>query len=192
MTLIMGLVRNGESIIASDTQGSTDFTKGQYKNKKIFKKGDFLFAGTGSYRQLQLLEHSFTIPARNVDQKTDDYMFSLFVPAIKTFLKENDTVQTESGVDTNSGAAYIIIYDKRIFVFYSDFSFLEPEYNFVTEGSGSYHSFGAMKALLSHDKNIKNTDLLQIAFDVTSDIVMSVGGKLETIKIADEKDRKTK
>jgi len=178
----MAAVKGGKSYIASDTQGSNRFTKGEYKNNKIFKKDQMLVGGCGSYKQLQLFEHNFTLPDRVADSTPHEYMFEKFAPAIKKFFKDNNTISTKDAVDAMDNAEFILVYEGHLFVLQSDLALLEPKRDYVASGSGEYHAYAVMQALQKHDPQIGMKKMLQIAFEVTTDVVMSVGGELVIIE----------
>lgn len=181
MTLIMGAVKDGKRYLASDSQGSNRFTKGIYKNNKIFAKGDMLIGGCGSYKQLQLLEHNFTPPERSTVDDISKYMFTKFAPAVKQFFKDNGVLTTRDGQDSNDSGAFIIMYGDRIFILQSDLALLEPNENFTCVGSGEYHAYAAIRGLTEANPKMAMPTVFKKALAITTDVVMSVGGEMHLI-----------
>lgn len=180
MTLVMAIVQDGMSYIASDSLGSDGFTKSINKNRKIFLKDTMLIGGSGSFKQLQLIEHSFISPDRTIDESTYEYMYKAFVPELTNFLKINNVITHTRGVDSNDSSEFVFVLDGTIFVMQSDLSLLEPVENFACIGSGQYHALAVLKAL--KDGGLSVDKMLKKALDITVELVVSVGGKLHTIK----------
>jgi ATP-dependent protease HslVU (ClpYQ) peptidase subunit len=109
---------------------------------------------------------------------TDEYIFEKFAPAIKKFFKDNNTLSSNDAVDSMKSSEFIIVFEGRIFVLQSDLALLEPKRHYIATGSGEYHAYAAMQALQKYDPEITMTQMLKNAFEVTADVVMSVGGEL--------------
>ena len=58
MTCIVGLNTGEKIMIAADRRGSDGVTYGKFQSK-VFKKDDFIFGVSGSYRVMQLLQYKF-------------------------------------------------------------------------------------------------------------------------------------
>lgn len=179
MTLIIGYIDKTGSYIASDSMGSNGYSSGIYKNKKVFKIGDDILAGgCGSYKELQLLEKDFNPPERTVNQSSSDYMYKTFAHELKKFLKGHNTLKDNSGVISNADGEFIFIYDGSIYKWQSDLALLETMLPFDTTGSGEVYAHGIMAALSETDSKLTAEQKLELAIKLTSEYIVSVGGKM--------------
>lgn len=183
MTLIIGYVdqKTGKSYMASDALGSGGGVGQTFKNKKIFKKKDILFGGCGSYKQIQILEKNYELPPRAEGQTTDNWIHNDFVGSLKYFLKENDTLSSSEGILSNNNGEFVIIVEGRIFVWQGDLSLLEPAYNYATTGSGGNFAHAILCTLEKSNANWKPERKLELAVNLTSDYILSVGGGYDLI-----------
>lgn len=183
MTLIIAYVDAKRSYIASDTLGSNGYSSAIYKNKKIFRKGDMLVGGSGSYKQLQLLEKNFVAPAHTEDLTSDEYMYGPFVSELISFLKASSCLKESEGRLSNQDGDFIFVYDRSIYYFQSDLSFMEPSINFETTGSGGMYAHAILSTLETQRKTLSAPARLKFAVELTSDYIMSVGGEVEMLTL---------
>lgn len=183
MTLIIAYVDKKKSYIASDTLGSNGYSSAIYKNKKIFRKGDMLVGGSGSYKQLQLMEKVFVLPPHPEELSSSEYMHLIFVESLITFLRDFNCLKESDGILTNPEGDFIFIYDSSIYYFQSDLCFMEPIINFETTGSGSTYAHAILSTLESQKKTMATIPRLKLAVDLTSEHIMSVGGEMDIISL---------
>ena len=150
MTCIVALKTEDGIYMGADKLGSNGFTGASYKRPKVFVKGEFIFGGSGSYKLLQILEFDFTPPARNINQKEDNYIYTTFFKELKKCLKDNGGLAEEKGIAHMLGD-FIFGYNNNIYIFQADMSILEPCVDYATIGSGEYHSSGALEVLANSD-----------------------------------------
>lgn len=182
MTLIIAYVDSKKSYIASDTLGSNGFSSAIYKNKKIFRKDDMLIGGSGSYKQLQLLEKNFVAPARPADTMTsDEYMYGPFINTLIDFLKAHNQLRESECQLSNEFGDFIFVYDRNIYRLQSDLSFMEPIVNFETTGSGGNYAHAILTTLDQQKKTMPTKQKLEFAITATSDYIMSVGNEMELL-----------
>jgi len=187
MTLIIGYVGKDKSYIASDSMGSNGYSGSIYKNKKIFMIGDDILAGgCGSYKELQLLEKDFTPPKRNVGESASGYMYNQFAHALKKFFKEHETLRNKDGVIDNMRSEFIFIYEGSIYKWQGDLALLETVLPYDTTGSGEVYAHAVMATFENAKSDLSVEDRLKLAIDLTSDYIVSVGGKHD-ILIMDNK-----
>lgn len=177
MTCIVGIIDEaGKAHIASDSLGSNGHTKGIYKNKKIFKKGNMLIGYTSSYRMGQLLEHSMVVPERKVNQILDNYMYIDFVNAIRNLFKDNGYLCINNNVE--SIGEFLILIEGRIFIMHNDLSMLESSDNFDSCGSGEDYARSTMYNL-TNDEKLTPKEKLSKAIDTATQYVTTVGGEFQ-------------
>lgn len=114
MTCIVGIIdkKNGRVVIGGDSAACDDHSVVIRKDPKVFVKGEFIFGCCGSYRMIQLLQHSLVLP--KIKGKIDVYMKTAFISSVKDCFKEG-------GFEIDSESAFIVGYKQYIFEIESDF-----------------------------------------------------------------------
>ncbi len=142
MTCIVGLVDNGTVWIGGDSAATAGFSLTVRSDKKVFKVGDMLIGFTSSFRMGQLLEHSFTPPKRHADQDVFTYMVTSFVDAVRACFKDGGFAEKHS--ESERGGAFLVGYEKRLFLIESDYQVGESIHGFNACGCGDQIALGAM------------------------------------------------
>ena len=181
MTAIAGYIdkKNKKTYIASDSMGSNRFT-GQGFGTKIFRNKNITFAVCGSYRIMKLLEYSYSPRGFEVDESVDDYVYKYLNKNMLEFFKDNWISPKKDDVYEIKGAIIFAIKDK-LYIYQGDHAILEPEKHYAAEGSGAYHTESAIQ-ILDQNTDLNPKKILTKAIAVTSDYVMSVGGKVHIIE----------
>ena len=183
MTAISAIVdkKNKQTILASDRLGSNGFTGQPYKTKKVFRSGILTIAICGSYRMGQVLQHNL-IPREFQNKETvDEYIFDYLEAEIRRLFKEKGVLTNTAGVDTIKNSEFIFAIKDRIFILQSDLAFLEPEVIYATSGSGQSHQEASIHTQLKMLPKKDYKQILKDAITCTSEVVVSVGGGVETI-----------
>lgn len=170
MTCIVAIKNKNEIFIGGDSCGSNGHNFACYPRKKIFTKKEFIYGCTTSYRMIDLLEYSFTPPARKVGYKPSAYMREDFIPALRTCFKENGFSEINNSVET--GGVFLVGFDGFLFVIQADYSVLEvPEYG-AAIGSGGE----AAAAVLFHlkEQDILVSDKIYSALAAAAGTIVSV------------------
>lgn len=180
MTCIAGLIdEKGLGHIASDSLGSNGYNKDIYKNRKIFRKGDLLIGYTSSFRMGQLLEHTLKLPARKVDQSTENYMYVDFINSIRDLMKGNGYMRIDN--NTEKIGVFLIVVDGSIFKMQDDLSLLESEDGFDACGSGEDYATAVLH-LLKKQGNLDPKAMLTEAINTASKYIATVGGEVKYLK----------
>lgn len=150
MTCIVGMEHKGEVWMGGDSAGTAGNMNQRIRgDKKVFKKGEFLFGFCGSFRMGQLLRHNLQLPppqAAGVDDAT--YLVNDFVNAVKVCFSEGK--ELPAGFE----GAFLIGYRGHLYNIEGDFQVGQPEAKFDACGSGADVAVGAMHAS-SGEKNPK-------------------------------------
>ena len=184
MTCIVGIRTKDNVFIGGDTLGSNGFTGGSNVRSKVFKKGNFLFGGCGSMRNSQLLEFSLTIPKINVDEKTEDYLYSRFVDAVRSCMKDGGALKLENNAEWMNGGRFLFAYDNRLFIMQGNFSITESTNDYSAVGSGEYH---AQTSMYSTQDVEDPKERIKRAIICASNYVLSVNDKINIVSLNDEK-----
>lgn len=179
MTCIVGLNTGEKIFIAGDRMGSDSFTYGEYQSK-VFKKDDFIFGVSGSYRVMQLLQYKFSAPKRFKDQTIDEYIFTSFTDYIIDLMRNNNCATRTDNIDSMDGQ-FLIGYENNLFKMYGNFQILENKKGYDACGSGTNH---ALASLYSTDGlNISHEDRLKKSIVCASEFVLSVDNEIDVISI---------
>jgi ATP-dependent protease HslVU (ClpYQ) peptidase subunit len=162
MTCCVVYKEDNKIYLAGDKQGSNGNTKRRYKHPKVFKNGKFHFGYTTSFRLGQLLEHHWEAPEKRPSQTEDTYIFVSVLNSIKRLFKEDDFDK-----DGNCGGTFIMVYNNRMFVIYSDYQFVEID-DFAAIGCGEDEAEAVLYTLDMIDNNLNPEDKLKLAIEVSS------------------------
>ncbi len=97
MTTIIGLQHDDKCLIVSDSRVSAGGKVYTHPNMvKVVERANYIIAGAGDYRALQVVLHGWTPPLVTVKAKANLYEFAInkVIPSLKVAL-------TESGVEFN-------------------------------------------------------------------------------------------
>ncbi len=116
---------------------------------KVFKRGEFIYGCTNSFRMADILRHTFKEPPIKGDllkYMTTTYVDKLF----KTFDKAHYKL-TEEGEDANNGPVYLLGLRGRLFTIFGDWQVAELNRNYDAIGCGGPYALGAMFVLNKAD-----------------------------------------
>ena len=180
MTVIVAMVHEGKVYMGGDHLGSDGFVKTEFvKNDKVFKNGDFLIGYTSSFRMGQILQYSWSTPTRQEGVSDDVYFYKHVMDSFRACFKENEYGEKKDE-DWNFGE-YLVGWKGRLFLVQNSVA-LEHE-KFASVGSGCYHALGAIKALRMTQPYTNPEYVLEVALEVASGSVCTVGsGKYTFIK----------
>lgn len=144
MTCIVGLIDKGSVHIGGDSAGASGQSVTVRADRKVFRKQDFIFGFTSSFRMGQLLAHSFDPPERHA--KTDVYAFMVteFVNALRRCLQDGGFAQKHNEVE--SGGTFLVGYHGRLFKIHTDYQVGEAADGFDACGCGQQIALGALFA----------------------------------------------
>jgi len=177
MTCIVAYVDDaGNGHIGSDSLSSNSWRKDTVRNRKIFRKENFLFGYTSSWRMGQLLEYQFNLPERKPNQTLTRYMHTDFIEGVRTLLKDHGYMEIDKAKE--SIGTFIVVIESRIFYIQDDLSILESENKFDACGCGEDFARSAMHILDKYVK-IAPRELLKEAIAVAGKYSTGVGGSFK-------------
>jgi len=188
MTLIIGidlqLGKDKYLYLAGDKCGSNGFVKDNYVKPKIFKRDDYAFGYTSSFRMGQLLEHS-KISKDLPSWKEEENVYTSFVDWAKTAMKDGGYLQEKNGEIT--GGNFIFFNGKSLYEVQSDFSILVPNDGLLAVGQGEYHAKGIMRSYMSLVKENKVkfniNDLIELIYKTVSSLTTGVSCEYDVLKL---------
>lgn len=192
MTLIIGIdieVGNKKYVyLAGDKCGSNGFTKDNYTKSKIFKRDDYAFGYTTSFRMGQILEFA-DISKDLPSWKQEKNLYTSFVDWVRNSMDKGGFLETKSGV---LKCGNFIFYNGNILCeFQDDLSVLIPEDGLMACGSGEYHAKAIMRSymsLVNQGKTKFDVDILiKLVYDTVSSLITTVSDKYDVICLKEEK-----
>ncbi len=178
MTVIVGLVSGGKVILGADTLGSNRFTKHNFISRKIIRKEDMLIGSSGSYKAINIIDMEFTQSKRLAGHTDLEYVYDNVCKLTKLLDDSGFCTTNQTDQDSKNLTSYSIIgYKGKLYLFQMDGSVLEPEHNYVTVGSGSYHAEAYMYA--TEDREMKPEDRVSEAIKCASHFITTVNNKVQ-------------
>ncbi|MDL2409790.1 hypothetical protein PY650_30060 [Rhizobium calliandrae] len=147
----------------------------------MFRKQDFLFGFTSSFRMGQLLAHSFKPPKRHPETDVYAFMVTEFVNALRQCLKDGGYARRQN--DAELGGTFLVGYAGRLFRIDDDYQVGEAIDGFDACGCGQQIALGALFASSSSPPR----DRLEMALNAAERFSAGVRGPFhfETLGLAD-------
>lgn len=170
MTLIIGLVHDGQAYLACDSIATNGHTWQLLAQPKMFKNG-VLYAGfTDSFRLGQLLEHELSIPDRVVGQDLVPWLVKELVPAVRDTLRRGGYARSVNGAE--EGGNFLLVAEHRIFEMQGEYSVLERTDGYAAVGSGQDYALASLHTTAQLD--LPPLRRLELAFGAATGNVTTV------------------
>lgn len=184
MTVIAAIVKGKDVYIGGDTAGThlDSWLQQTGLEPKVWRNGEVVFGGCGSFRIMQLLRHKMILPAVPDDTDELEYLVGDFVDAMRNALMEGGalTVWDETSTEEMDESGYIVALRGRIFEVYSDFGVGEFQDGFCAIGCGRQFALGS---LYSTTKIIKPKERLRLALEAAEHFSAGVRGPMTIEKL---------
>ena len=128
MTCIVGVKDIKGIVIAGDRAGSDGHRHCKGMEPKVFEVDGFVFGCTTSFRMIDILKHSLSIPKRTEGVSDDRYLRVDFARSVRDCLV---SCGFGAGSDSWKGGVFLFSAFKRLFVMESDFQIREISYGSV-------------------------------------------------------------
>jgi len=155
MTCIVGIKHDGLITLGADSMQEQGWLTGVAGEDKVFKKGDFIYGGSGKLRPLSILKHKFTEPERG-SKGVLKYMHTDFVEALSACFKESmwDYKIDDDGSSTKAFTdfGFLVGYQGHLFRIGHDFGITESPFGYDGAGSGRPVALGSLFASLKTDE----------------------------------------
>lgn len=145
MTCIVGVIQKGKVYIGADSAGVAGLDVTIRKDPKVFKVGEFVIGCTGSFRMIQLLRFSLTLPKIYPDSDIYQYMCVEFINAVRTCFRNGGFLEIDKNIER--GGFFLVGYKDRLFNVQGDYQVGEVERNYDAMGCGEPFALGALDAL---------------------------------------------
>lgn len=146
MTCIVGYVEGNRIWMGGDSAGTTwSLEQDLYDTPKVFRNGGALIGTSGSARQADLLRHSLTVPDHDPRVGLEKWMATTFINAVRQCFKDGGVCGLKENIEQSQGV-FLIGYQGRLAVIYSDFQVRWPKLPYAAVGCGEQIALGAMYA----------------------------------------------
>jgi len=178
VTCIIGVLDGGKVYLGGDSCGSDGYTYEDCCHSKVFKVGDFVIGGTTSFRMLDLLEYSLTLPEGQPFAKADmdKFMRTTFVNAVRKCLKEGGFVRFKDSVE--QGGTFLIGYKDKIWRMQDDFSVIS-RFDYDAVGCGAQAAMGSL--FTTKNENMTTHERIEIAMKAAESVLVGVKGPFTII-----------
>jgi len=173
MTCIVGMVDSGRVYIGADSATVSNWLLRETKLRKVFRYGDFIIGGCGTFRMLQVLEHHLAVEDHPSGWTDMSYMVRCFIPAVRKCMSEHGFAKIENNQE--EGGSFLVGYHGHLFSVGSDFQIGENAARFDAVGRGDELALGAMYALQHTVESITPEAKITICLEAAAHFDMSVG-----------------
>lgn len=174
MTVLLAAKEGNELVLGSDRKVSLYWHLSGEAYKQ-FKKRGFVFGGTGTGRDIQLIEYKLAVPAWNEDHTEESFMFEV-AEAMRTLL-----MAYGDKYKTSMEASFLVLGREKIHLIASDYSVVTSE-SVIADGCGCDIVLGAYTAL-SSVKGLSVEDKVRRSIAVTNSISNFCGRGVDIQKI---------
>lgn len=102
MTCIAGIAQGGKVWIGGDSVGAdmSTYSMTVRADEKVFRKGEFAYGFTSSFRMGDLLRYAFAPPEQTAKQGDREYLCTAWMDSLRVCMATGGFKQTENGVET--------------------------------------------------------------------------------------------
>lgn len=143
MTCIVGITTGSKVYIGGDSAGVGGWSLTIRADQKVFRRGDYVFGFTSSYRMGQILQYNAELPAPPRED-VHKFMVRDFVEAVRKALRDGGYTKIDS--NREEGGTFLVGCRARLFAIESDFQVVETTVGFDAVGSGADIARGALTA----------------------------------------------
>lgn len=144
MTAIAGFCHDGQVWIGGDSAGVAGWDLTLRSDPKVFRRGEFIYGFTTSFRMGQLIRYRFSPPTIAEDQDVFEYMATVFVDALRDCLKAGGFATKDK--EQEQGGTFLVGYRGRLFLIDGDYQVGEPLDGYDACGCGHPLVRGALFA----------------------------------------------
>lgn len=177
MTVIVGLVDQGNVYIGGDSAGIAGLSLSIRDDEKIFKNGCFIMGFTSSFRMGQLLRYKFSPPAQTIHQDDMQYMVTDFIDAARKCFAMNGF----GDKDATEGGTFIVGYKGKLYTIQTDYQVACHSDNYDAVGCGADIALGSLYST-KHMKNMSPEDRITLALQAAATYSAGVSAPFKIVK----------
>ena len=163
MTCIVGIVKKEKVYIGGDSAGVDGYSISYRKDPKVFKRGEFIFGFTSSFRMGQLLMFGkeLNIRKQKSNEDTYEYMVKVFTKGVRKLFKRGGYMKEKDGGE--EGGIFLVGYNGRLFSIFEDFQVGENIDGFDSVGCGGKLALGSL--FTTSKLNLKPKERVKMALN---------------------------
>lgn len=142
MTAVVGLVQSGRVYLGGDSAGVSGLSLVVRADAKVFRKKEYIFGFTTSFRMGQLIRYSMRLPKPKGD--LDAFMATVFIDALRRCLKAGGWASKEN--EREEGGTFLVGVRGRLYAIYDDYQVARAADGFAAVGCGDDIALGALFA----------------------------------------------
>lgn len=143
MTCIAGAIKGDEVWIGADAVSAHSNGEARISTQaKVFQIGEFLIGSSGTLRVQQIIRYLFTPP--KIESDLISYMVKVFIPALRTTIKENGGEITAADGTLLIDGRYLIGVRGRLFEIDSSYAVFEAKAPYAAVGCADQEALSAM------------------------------------------------
>jgi len=177
VTCIIGIADGDIIWMGGDSFGGTEYHYQKVSDPKVFisevevsGKEDneyMVLGGCGSFRMLQLLKYSLTIPKFDPDIKITEWMVEVFAEACRNLFKERGLTQLMHEHEEQFSGTFLVGFRGQLYTLQEDFSVLGWSSDEHATGAGEEYALGSLFSTKGRIKSPKTR--IKIALDAAAE-----------------------
>ena len=184
MTCIVGLVDKDDVWIGGDSAGVTNQSFVESRaDKKVFRNGEFVMGGAGSFRLLQILQYEFKPPYHASEKDNHHYMVTDFVKKLREVCLRVAYLESDKGVESADGTILVGYRGELFGVFGNSFQIAKYHRPYMAMGSGREVAIGSLYTSLLTRRLYATRDDMHIALDASAEFTAFVRFPYTILKV---------
>lgn len=144
VTCIVGIAEHGNVWIGGDSAGVSGYSLRRRADEKVFRKGEYLFGFTASFRMGDLLRYSFSPPWRDENLEDREFLCTFWIDAVRRCFGDGGFRKKEN--DVEEGGTFLLGYRGTLYCVGGDFQIGHSVDGLDACGSGRDLAMGALHA----------------------------------------------
>lgn len=173
MTLVVGIVHQGEVWMGSDSACCDDNQRQIIATPKMCRKGEFLIGCAGTLRATHIVQYHLELPQQGQEQDVHEFICRDVAEAIRECFVKHDCIESDKGA-TKLDANILIGYRGRLFAVHTSWQVVEDATPYHSIGSAYPNANGALYALERAAPELPPLLRLELVLETASAQVMDV------------------
>jgi hypothetical protein len=183
MTCIVGWAEKGNVWIGGDSAGVAGYFLQVRADEKVFKKEEFVFGFTSSFRMGQLIRYKLSIPKPEEKQDINDYLHAKFLDAVIKCFKDNSYGKEKDG--ERFGGTFLFGFRGKLYQVDDDFQIGKSLRNFDSVGCGCQIALGCLYGVAGR-RNVSPNQKLLTALRASQEFSAGVREPFHIVSTKDE------
>lgn len=143
MSCVVGITDGEQVWLGADSAGVAGYQLRLRRDRKIFRRDDFLFGFAGSFRMGQLLKYNLELPTRPIGTDLETYIHTDLIDACRLAFLRGGFTQQAMGQEFADGF-FLMGHAGKLYCVQCDFQVEETTDLFMAIGCGSEAALGSL------------------------------------------------